>query len=132
MEFSNVCIVGGGSAGWMTAATFLRHFRGSKKVTLIESPQIGTIGVGESTTQFFRLWCHFLDLKDEEWMPYCDATYKCSVRFHNFHKKGDTPWQYPFGPPRGDLYQPAQWWYYQKKYGWNNAKFAEDYSYAAA
>ena len=44
----NITIVGGGSAGWMTAATLIKCFP-SKKITLIESPNIPTIGVGEST-----------------------------------------------------------------------------------
>ena len=126
-----IVIVGGGTAGWMTASTLVKAYP-DWDIVLYEDDKTPSVGVGESTTQFFRLWCHFLDLKDEEWMEACDATYKASVRFHNFNKKGDTPWQYPFGPPRGDLFEPAQWWYYQKKYGWNNAKFAEDYSYAAA
>ena len=126
-----IVIVGGGTAGWMTASTLVKAYP-DWDIVLYEDDKTPSVGVGESTTQFFRLWCHFLDLKDEEWMEACDATYKASVRFHNFNKKGDTPWQYPFGPPRRDLFEPAQWWYYQKKYGWNNAKFAEDYSYAAA
>ena len=126
-----IVIVGGGTAGWMTASTLVKAYP-DWDIVLYEDDKTPSIGVGESTTQFFRLWCHFLDLKDEEWMEACDATYKASVRFHNFNKKGDTPWQYPFGPPRSDLFEPAQWWYYQKKYGWNNAKFADDYSYAAA
>ena len=126
-----IVIVGGGTAGWMTASTLVKAYP-DWDIVLYEDDKTPSVGVGESTTQFFRLWCHFLDLKDEDWMEACDATYKASVRFHNFNKKGDTPWQYPFGPPRGDLFEPAQWWYYQKKYGWNNAKFAEDYSYAAA
>ena len=123
MEFTNVCIVGGGSAGWMTAATFLRHFRGSKKVTLIESPQIGTIGVGESTTQYFNTFVKFLGLKDEEWMPDCDATYKNSIQFEGW---GESPWQYPFGEyasqiPIADFYA----WKNQREIGTiNNRKEA--------
>ena len=127
MEFNNVCIVGGGSAGWMTAATILRHFRGSKKVTLIESPQIGTIGVGESTTQYFNTFVKFLGLKDEEWMPDCDATYKNGIQFENW---GGEPWQYPFGEyasqiPISDFYA----WKNHRETG--NDTFQRMYSNAA-
>ncbi len=94
-----ICIVGGGSAGWMTASTLVKAYP-EWDITLVESPKVASVGVGESTTQFFRQWLHFLGLKDEEWMPHCDATYKISVRFHNFHEKGDKPWQYAFGQPR--------------------------------
>ena len=44
----NITIVGGGTAGWMTAATLLNQFP-DKKITLVESPNISNIGVGEST-----------------------------------------------------------------------------------
>ena len=124
-----VCIVGGGSSGWMTASTLVKVFP-EWDITLVESPKVATVGVGESTTQYFRQWVHLLGLKDEEWMPACDATYKISVRFHNFHKDGDDPWQYPFGKPRGDI-PPDVWWYAQSKRGWSNAQFAQDYFLAA-
>ena len=124
-----ICIVGGGSSGWMTASTLVKAFP-HWDITLIESPKVPTVGVGESTTQYFRQWVHFLGLKDEDWMPHCDATYKISVRFHNFHKIGDDPWQYPFGPVRQDI-PPDVWWYAQSKRGWSNAQFAQDCYLAA-
>ena len=120
-----ICIVGGGSSGWMTASTLVKAFP-KWDITLIESPKVATVGVGESTTQYFRQWVHFLGLKDEDWMPACDATYKISVRFHNFHKVGDAPWQYPFGRPR-QVVPPDVWWYGQSKRGWGNEKFAQDF-----
>ena len=120
-----ICIVGGGSSGWMTASTLVKAFP-EWDITLIESPKVATVGVGESTTQYFRSWVHFLGLKDEDWMPACDATYKISVRFHNFHKVGDAPWQYPFGRPR-QVVPPDVWWYGQSKRGWGNEKFAQDF-----
>ena len=57
MKTNNIIIVGGGSAGWMTAATLIKSFP-NKKITLIESPKIETIGVGESTIGFVRYWTH--------------------------------------------------------------------------
>ena len=83
-------IVGGGTAGWMTAATLIRQFP-QADLTLYESDKVPPIGVGESTTQFFRVWLKFLGLKDEEWMAACDATYKVSVMFHGFHDVDDSP-----------------------------------------
>lgn len=125
-----ICIVGGGTAGWMTASTLIKAYP-YWDISLYESPNIPTVGVGESTTQFFRQWLHFLGLKDEQWMAACDATYKLSVRFHNFHKQGDTPWQYPFGFPRG-FATPDTWFFNAKKYNWDNDKFAKDYYLGAA
>jgi ribulose 1,5-bisphosphate synthetase/thiazole synthase len=86
MKTNNIIIVGGGSAGWMTAATLIKSFP-NKKITLIESPKIETIGVGESTIGFVRYWTHYLGIKDEEFFKATDATYKLSIRFENFYKK---------------------------------------------
>ena len=94
MFIDSICIVGGGSAGWMTAATFSKIFP-EKRITLIDSADLPPIGVGESTTQFIRDWMKFIDLKDEDWMNDCDATYKYSVRFENFNKPS-VPFHYPF------------------------------------
>ena len=126
-----IVIVGGGTAGWMTASTLVKAYP-DWDISLYEDSKTPSVGVGESTTQYFRLWTHYLGLKDDEWMSACNATYKCSVRFHDFHQKGDDSWQYPFGPPRNDIFNADYWFYYAKKGSWSNGKFARDYSYAAA
>ena len=92
MKIESICIVGGGTAGWMTAATLIKSFP-QKKITLIESDDIPTIGVGESTTQFFRDWTLEMNIPDN-WMDECEATYKYSVCFKNFSEYGD--FHYPF------------------------------------
>jgi len=101
MKTNNIIIVGGGSAGWMTAATLIKSFP-NKKITLIESPKIETISVGESTIGFVRYWTHYLGIKDEEFFKATDATYKLSIRFEDFYKKGDGGFHYPFGPANFD------------------------------
>ena len=58
-ENKNIIILGGGSAGWMTAATLIKCFP-DKKITVIESPNIPIVGVGESTLQFIRGWSSLL------------------------------------------------------------------------
>ena len=92
MKIEKICIVGGGSAGWIAAASIQKHHP-DLDVTLIESEDIPTIGVGESTTQFFRDWTHDLCLSDV-WMDECEATYKYSVKFENFSEYGS--FHYPF------------------------------------
>lgn len=121
-----IYIIGGGSSGWMTATTMLTKFP-EAKITVVESPDVPPVGVGESTTQYFRIWAEYVGLKDEEWMPACDATYKISVRFSGFHDVDDTPWQYPFGTPNINLPHPDVWFWNQYKKGWSNDKFARDY-----
>ncbi len=101
MKTDNIIIVGGGSAGWMTAATLIKKFP-QKNITLIESPNTPTVGVGESTIGQINNWLSLIDVKDEEFMPYTDASYKMSIRFEDFYKKGDGGFHYPFGVPYED------------------------------
>ena len=95
MKVKRVCIVGGGSSGWMTAAAIAKlcpHI----KVTLVESPSIRTVGVGESTLGHINRYMRLIGLKDEDWMPACNATYKNSIRFTNFRENDGTHFEYPF------------------------------------
>ena len=92
---NKIIIVGGGSAGWMTAATLIREFP-NRYITLIESPNIQITGVGESTTQLIQRWIDWLGIELKDFMPHTDATFKLSVRFQDFYKKGEH-YHYPFG-----------------------------------
>lgn len=95
MYVNSVCIVGGGSSGWMTAAALAKKYP-EVNITLIESDKIPTIGVGESTLGHINRYFRLLELEDKDWMPQCDATYKTSIKFTNFRKDGDY-FHYPFG-----------------------------------
>ena len=61
-NIDKIVIVGGGSAGWMTAATLISQFP-EKEIVLIESPNIPTIGVGESTVGGIRGWLNLVGLQ---------------------------------------------------------------------
>ena len=93
---NKIIIVGGGSAGWMTAATLIHQFP-KKKIVLIESPNIPTVGVGESTIVQINLLTTMLGIEDKDFMKHCDASYKLGIRFEDFYKKGDGGFFYPFG-----------------------------------
>ena len=90
-----IVVVGGGSSGWMAASILCTRFP-EKEITLVESPDIPTIGVGESTLGSINLFFNLLGLEDKDWMPYCNATYKLAIQFTDFFKKGET-FYYPFG-----------------------------------
>jgi len=87
MKINSITVVGGGSSGWM-AASALAYKLPNVKVKLIESPTVPIIGVGESTLWPFKSFLTLLDLKDEQWMEYCDATYKLAIKFCNFKNEG--------------------------------------------
>ena len=65
MKCKDIVIVGGGTAGFMTATTLIKLFP-NKKISLIESPNIKTVGVGESTIVQFRKWMKVVGIKDED------------------------------------------------------------------
>lgn len=83
-----VVIVGGGSAGWMTALTFARSLieRGVE-ITVVESPTVPIIGVGEGSTPWLRGFFDGLGIEETEWMPACHATYKCGITFDGWSTK---------------------------------------------
>lgn len=91
-------IVGGGTAGWM-AANLLAHKWGAEKasVTLVESPDIGIIGVGEGSTPTLKRFFDILDITDREWMPACNATYKVNIQFEGWSpNSGVASYSHPF------------------------------------
>lgn len=95
MNVKTVTIVGGGSSGWMAAAA-LSKLCPFLDITLIESENVGTVGVGESTLGHINKFLGLLGLKDEDWMAECKATYKNSIRFTNFRENDGTFFEYPF------------------------------------
>lgn len=91
----NIVIVGGGTAGWMSAS-YLSVKLPDSKITLIESPTISTIGVGESTVPFFRYFLEEIGIHEEtDWMPFCNATYKNGILYEDWKSVGER-WWHPF------------------------------------
>ena len=94
----SIVIVGGGTAGWMTALIFARSLipRGVQ-ITLLESPTVPTIGVGEGSTPWLRGFFDTLGIEEAEWMPACQATYKCGISFHGWSTRpGFESYFHPF------------------------------------
>lgn len=91
-------IVGGGSAGWMAAMMLANAMipRGVE-ITVLESPVVGIIGVGEGSTPWLKGFFHDLDIEESEWMPECNATYKCGITFDKWSTKpGFESYFHPF------------------------------------
>jgi hypothetical protein len=95
LPFHKIVIVGGGSAGWMAAAYLRRRMPLNVAISLVESPDIPTIGVGEGTLPSFRAFVGELGLDARDWMKRCEATFKLGVRFDNWWNK-DRSWWHPF------------------------------------
>lgn len=111
-----ILIVGGGSAGWMTAATLESQFP-KHKISLIESKNISTVGVGESTLGHITDWMRLLKIEDKDFIKYVDGSYKLSIKFTDFYKKGEA-FHYPFGEPEleNNLRGNNDWWFKKMLY----------------
>ncbi|APU15403.1 tryptophan halogenase family protein [Actinoalloteichus fjordicus] len=109
----SVVIVGGGTAGWMTASYLKAAFADRIEVTLVESARVGTIGVGEATFSTVRHFFDYLGLDEREWMPACQATYKLAIRFEDWRHKGHH-FYHPFERQRMvDGFPITDWWLQQ-------------------
>jgi len=90
-------IVGGGTAGWMAAASFAHYFANNGlEVTLVESSEIGTVGVGEATIPAIRDFFHSLELDDFEVMRATQGTCKLGIEFKDWSRVGES-FFHPFG-----------------------------------
>jgi tryptophan halogenase len=91
-----VVIAGGGTAGWLAAMALTHQFRDLLEVVLIESEQIGTVGVGESTVPPIRNFHRFVQIDEQEFLREVAGTFKLSISFENWRRVGDR-YIHPFG-----------------------------------
>ena len=97
----HIVVLGGGSAGWITACLLHKEW-GAKggRVTVVESPQIGIIGVGEGSTPQLKAMFDHLGIAEAEWMAACNATYKLGIRFTGWSERpGFESYFHPFPGP---------------------------------
>jgi tryptophan halogenase len=127
----SIAIVGGGTAGWLTAASlgrFLPQLRG--RIRLIESDAIGTIGVGESTIPPIVEYFHTLGIEENDLVRKIQATFKLGIVFNDWTRPGHT-YIHPFGPTgrnKGGVPFSAYW---QREAARGAAASLEEYSLQA-
>ncbi|WP_448556787.1 tryptophan halogenase family protein [Thalassotalea montiporae] len=84
MPVKKVVIAGGGTAGWMAAAAISKLLGKAVNVTLVESDQIPTIGVGEATIPTLHILHQLLGINEAEFMSATNATFKLGISFENW------------------------------------------------
>jgi tryptophan 7-halogenase len=88
-EIRRIVIAGGGTAGWLAAAALSHQFHGILDITLVESEEIGTVGVGESTIPPIRTFHKLLGIDEQEFMRATAATFKLGISFEHWRTPGD-------------------------------------------
>ena len=104
----SVIILGGGTAGWMTASLLNHRWadRGTR-ISLIESKDIGIIGVGEGSTPQLKAFFDKIGVEESEWMPRCNATYKAGIEFYGWSDRpGHEHYFHPFPTDVDHFTQP--------------------------
>jgi tryptophan halogenase len=84
-----VVIAGGGTAGWIAAAALSHQMGEILDITLVESQDIGTIGVGEATIPPMRTFHRLLGINEQEFMRATNATFKLGIQFENWKQIGE-------------------------------------------
>ena len=115
-EIRSVVIAGGGTAGWMAASALARVLGPRLTITLVESSEIGIVGVGEATIPAIQQFNKLVKFNEDEFLKQTQGTFKLAIEFVNWWEKGQS-YMHTFGPVGRDLaYIPFHhYWVYDQQ-----------------
>jgi tryptophan halogenase len=131
VNIKEIVIVGGGTAGWMAASALSILLRDPTiRIRLVESEEIGTVGVGEATIPHIRYYNQLLGLDERDFLRKTNATYKLGIEFVNWGQVGDRYFHSfgPYGLNMDGIHFHHFWLRHAMKYG---SARAEDYNLQA-
>lgn len=128
-RIEKIAILGGGTAGWIVAAA-LSHTLKHCEITLIESEEIGTVGVGEATIPPILNFLNYLGIQEQEFMAFTEATYKLGIKFQDWKALGAEYW-HPFGNVGVNIDNKPFFPYWLKSFLRGNTSAYSDYCPAA-
>jgi hypothetical protein len=123
MSYERIVVLGGGTAGWMTAVALATGLQGTQ-VELVESEDIGTVGVGEATFPSIRNYHQIVGIQEADFLRATQGTYKLGIRFCDWRVRGED-YYHTFGD-FGELDGPhALWGQYRRHVNAGLPKFGE-------
>lgn len=124
-----VCILGGGTAGWMTAAALSKKLKNIlQSLVLVESEEIGTVGVGEATLPHIRFFNESLGIEESAFMKQTEATFKLGIEFFGWGKEGES-YIHPFGDFGQDINGIPFYQHWLKLKQADDEQTLDDYAY---
>lgn len=126
-----IVIVGGGSAGWMTAAALANATQGHCAITLVESEEIGTIGVGEATIPPVKYFNARLGIDEATFLRETSGTFKLGIEFIGWAREGHS-YFHPFGQYGAEFDQVPFYQYWMREHLAGDPTSVDEYSMAWA
>jgi tryptophan halogenase len=122
-----IVILGGGTAGWMTAAALSKTLNGKVAVTVVESDEIGTVGVGEATIPLITRFNQMLGVDEDDFLRATQGTFKLGIEFVDWARIGNR-YMHGFGRYRQDIQLASFEQFWQKMAQGGHAHDLQAYS----